>query len=61
MLRIKNSKGQKVMEILDDGNVNVFSEKLKKELVEFEEVIEDKTDEEEVKEDETEEEESKDE
>lgn len=56
MLRIKNSKGQKVMEILDDGNVNVFSEKLKKELVEFEEVIEDKTDD--VKEDETEEEES---
>lgn len=56
MLRIKNSKGQKVMEILDDGNVNVFSEKLKKELVEFEEVIEDKTDE--VKQDETEEEES---
>lgn len=59
MLRIKNSKGQKVMEILDDGNVNVFSEKLKKELVEFEEVIEDKTDD--VKEDETEEEESEDE
>lgn len=36
MLRIKNNKGKTVMEILDDGNINVLSEKLKKEILEDE-------------------------
>lgn len=32
MLRVKNNNGQTVMEIKENGDVNVLSEKLKKEI-----------------------------